>query len=264
MKSYLINLDRSCDRLTFMTEQFCKLGCDFTRVSAVDARMFTPEQIRDALAPNQKWPHPLTPAEIGCFLSHKKCLELIAQGEEDHAAIFEDDVLFGRDADKLLASGDWIPADADIIKIETHDKIVLLGTHLPCAETHFTVARLRSRHLLSAGYIISKPAAQRMLAFMEKPSAPLDHFLFDSEFGPFSNFAVYQTYPAMCRQVGLESTIDGNRKHAKTRPALMRLLLRETIRIYRRSRLAIIGACVNRGARKRWTPIPFEAGNETV
>jgi glycosyl transferase family 25 len=264
MKSYLINLDRSCDRLTFMTEQFCKLGCDFTRVSAVDARMFTPEQIRDALAPNQKWPYPLTPAEIGCFLSHKKCLELIAQGEEDHAAIFEDDVLFGRDADKLFASGDWIPADADIIKIETHDKIVLLGTHLPCAETHFTVARLRSRHLLSAGYIISKPAAQRMLAFMEKPSAPLDHFLFDSEFGPFSNFAVYQTYPAMCRQVGLESTIDGNRKHAKIRPALMRLLLRETIRIYRRSRLAIIGACVNRGARKRWTPIPFEAGNETV
>ncbi len=264
MKSYLINLDRSCDRLTFMTEQFCKLGCDFTRVSAVDARMFTPEQIRDALAPNQKWPHPLTPAEIGCFLSHKKCLELIAQGEEDHAAIFEDDVLFGRDADKLFASGDWIPADADIIKIETHDKIVLLGTHLPCAETHFTVARLRSRHLLSAGYIISKPAAQRMLAFMEKPSAPLDHFLFDSEFGPFSNFAVYQTYPAMCRQVGLESTIDGNRKHAKIRPALMRLLLRETIRIYRRSRLAIIGACVNRGARKRWTPIPFEAGNEAV
>lgn len=264
MKSYLINLDRSCDRLTFMTEQFCKLGCDFTRVSAVDARMFTPEQIRDALAPNQKWPHPLTPAEIGCFLSHKKCLELIAQGEEDHAAIFEDDVLFGRDADKLLASGDWIPADADIIKIETHDKIVLLGTHLPCAETHFTVARLRSRHLLSAGYIISKPAAQRMLAFMEKPSAPLDHFLFDSEFGPFSNFAVYQTYPAMCRQVGLESTIDGNRKHAKTRPALMRLLLRETVRIYRRSRLAIIGACVNRGARKRWTPIPFEAESETV
>lgn len=264
MKSYLINLDRSCDRLTFMTEQFCKLGCDFTRVSAVDARMFTPGQIQDALAPNQKWPHPLTPAEIGCFLSHKKCLELIAQGEEDHAAIFEDDVLFGRDADKLFASSDWIPADADIIKIETHDKIVLLGTHLPCAETHFTVARLRSRHLLSAGYIISKPAAQRMLAFMEKPSAPLDHFLFDSEFGPFSNFAVYQTYPAMCRQVGLESTIDGNRKHAKTRPALMRILLRETIRIYRRSRLAIIGSCVNRGARKRWTPIPFEAENETV
>lgn len=264
MKSYLINLDRSCGRLAFMMEQFRKLGCDFTRVGAVDARMFTPEQVQDALASNQKWPHPLTPAEIGCFLSHKKCLEFIAQGEEDHAAVFEDDVVFGRDAGKLFASSSWIPVDADIIKIETHERAVFLGAHLPCAETHFTVARLRSRHLLSAGYIISKPAAQRMLAFMEKPSAPLDHFLFDSEFGPFSNFAVYQTYPALCRQVGLESTIGGNRKRAKIRPTFMRLLVRETVRIYRRSRLAIIGACVNRGARKRWTPIPFEAGNETV
>ncbi len=53
MKSYLINLDRSCDRLAFMMEQFRKLGCDFTRVGAVDARMFTPEQVQDALASNQ-------------------------------------------------------------------------------------------------------------------------------------------------------------------------------------------------------------------
>ncbi len=262
MKSYLINLDRSRDRLVFMTEQFSRLGCDFVRVAAVDARMFTPELVQDTLASNQKWPHPLTPAEIGCFLSHRKCIELIAQGEENYAAVFEDDVVFGRGADKLFASINWIPVDADIVNIETHEKTVLLGPHLNCTDTDFTVARLRSRHLLSAGYIISKSAAQRMLAFMEKPSAPLDHFLFDSEFGPFSNFAVYQTYPALCRQVGLESTIGGNRKHAKIRPALMRLLVRETVRIYRRLRLVIIGTCVNMGARKRWTPIPFEAENE--
>ncbi|NKW10063.1 glycosyltransferase family 25 protein [Ochrobactrum tritici] len=78
-----------------------------------------------------KWPHPLTPAEIGCFLSHKKCLEFIAQGEEDHAAVFEDDVVFGRDAGKLFTSSNWIPVDADIIKIETHERAVLLGRICP-------------------------------------------------------------------------------------------------------------------------------------
>lgn len=92
MKCYLINLDRSVDRLSKMQSQFDSINISFTRVSGVDGKLLTAEQLAQITDAVQRWEIPLPASEIGCFLSHRKCIELIANGDDEYAAIFEDDV----------------------------------------------------------------------------------------------------------------------------------------------------------------------------
>lgn len=81
MLRMIINLDRSKDRWQHMLGQMSDLGMDdgdFLRVSAVDGRKLTLEQLNNAVAPlnssaKADFPDALTNTEIGCFLSRKKC-----------------------------------------------------------------------------------------------------------------------------------------------------------------------------------------------
>lgn len=256
MKSYLINLDRSQDRLEFMASEFERHGILFELVSAVDGRQLSDVERKSLASLSERWPAPLSPVEIGCFLSHRRCLERIATGEDEFAVIFEDDVRLSQGAARLLSTSDWIPDDADIVKIESHGAQVLISRTVKL-EGPYSIARLLSRHLLSAGYIISRKAAQRLLPLMEKTPAPLDHFLFDPDDGPFSNMIVYQCSPAICRQAGLESTL-GVRGKSKKRPTLFKLIGRELQRSIKRSKRNIVGAWTNITANGKWGPVPAD------
>lgn len=256
MKSYLINLDRSQDRLNFMASEFAKFEIPFERVPAVDGRLLSDDERNSLASLSVRWPAPLSPVEIGCFLSHRRCVERIAEGEDEFAAIFEDDVILSQGAVRLLSTSDWIPDDADIVKIESHGVHVLLSRTVR-QEGAYSIARLLSRHLLSAGYIISRKAAQRLLPMMDKAPAPLDHFLFDPEDGPFSDMAVYQCSPAICRQAGLESTL-GVRVKSKNRPTVHKLIWRELQRSIQRSKRNIVGAWTNITAKGKWAPVPVD------
>jgi len=118
MKSYLINLDRSPERLERMAVVFASLGMEFARTPAVDGRLLSVEE-RQRWLSDEETPFQLTAGEIGCFLSHRKCWEAAAAGSESHVAIFEDDVHLGKNAAEILSRTDWIPDDADVVKIET-------------------------------------------------------------------------------------------------------------------------------------------------
>ncbi len=257
MKCYLINLDRSEDRLTHMAHQFARLGIEFERISAFDGRALSASEIAAASAPDRRWKPGLTPAEIGCFFSHRRCLEAIAAGSEPFAIVVEDDIAFADDAADLLTRSDWIPRDADIVKIETQGKKVLIDRPVACSESQYSIARLHSTHILSAGYIVSRDAAKRIVAKMEKVSAPIDHFLFNPAFGIFEQLVIYQCTPALCRQAGLTSTLNAERKQTYVRPTLPSRLLRETMRVFRRVRIGIWGIWVNITTEKRWQRVPF-------
>lgn len=44
---------------------------------------------------------------------------MIAENNYPYGAIFEDDILFSAKAGTLIVDDGWIPADADIVKLET-------------------------------------------------------------------------------------------------------------------------------------------------
>lgn len=254
MKSYVINLNRSSDRLSFMSAQFAAYELPFERVEAVDGRLFSNDELATYSQMSQNWPDPLGAAEIGCFLSHRKCLEKAANSDEAFTAIFEDDVTLSKGAALLLSSDKWIPSDADIVKIEASGHEVLISRPV-VIEDQYAVTRLRSRHLLTGGYVVSRSGAQRLLKLMNKVPAPIDHFLFDPEDGPFNEFDMYQVTPAICWQSGLESTI-GNNRPRKRRPAFFPLLWREAKRFVRRTMRNTKGTWVNLTRTGKWGPIP--------
>jgi len=256
VKCYLINLERSQDRLAYMASQFNRMGLEFERVEAVNGRVMPEQELASFNTFSKNWPDPLSPAEIGCFLSHRKCLEIIATGIDAYAVIFEDDIKLSSGAAQLLPSDKWIPKDADIIKIDAYGHEVLISRSV-ASEGPYAVARLRSRHLLTGGYVVSRDAARKLLPLMQKAPAPIDHFLFDPNDGPFDELNIYQITPAICRQAGLESTIGKNRREQK-RPALFRLVIRELKRFGTRTMRNSLGLWVNFTKTGRWGPIPYD------
>jgi glycosyl transferase family 25 len=197
--AYLINLDRSPDRLGRMQARFDALQVGFVRVTAADGKALSDAEREAVSARHEDW-LPLTASEIGCFLSHRDCWRRIAEGDARYGCVFEDDMLLSRHLKDCLAEASWIPADAEIVKIEEGHNRVWLDMPLYELKDGFRLGRLRSTHYRAGGYIVSRDAARRLLAMTERFALPTDLFLFDAAIGEASRFVIYQLLPALAEQ----------------------------------------------------------------
>lgn len=267
MKAYIINLDRRADRLQDVTEVFRREGIDFVRVSAVDGWEYAKTL--------NGWKYPMTPPEVGCFYSHINCFELIASGEDEYGVVFEDDVILSKSASYYINNHSWIPRDTDIIKIETtsENKKVKVDCVHGLAHGAVKIGRLRSTHLGTGGYIISKNAAKILLSRISFPLMPIDKYLFVPGQGVLEDFSVCQLIPAICKQKLLESTIDiersawhalevDDRRRNKVSIGLSARILREITRPLKKNKDKLMDwwNVVQRSTRigRGWRRIPFE------
>ncbi len=115
MKTYLINLDRATDRASAMQMAFAAINLPFERVSAIDAESLTHAD-RRTYCDNDA----LSNGTVCCFLSHRRCWQKLVESGEPFCAVFEDDAVFGKAAQAIFSSLDWLPASFDIIKLETY------------------------------------------------------------------------------------------------------------------------------------------------
>lgn len=124
LQVFLINLDRSGDRLARCEPILDKLGLPWERVPAVEGKLLDPaylKQINPHPAPHGEWFRPLTPGEIGCFLSHLRCWQLIVERGLDCALILEDDFNVHEDCTRerlqTLAASAQGPHAWDVLKL---------------------------------------------------------------------------------------------------------------------------------------------------
>ena len=116
----VINLRGSTERLKKSAAELAAAGLAFERLEAVDGRLL-PQAELARLAPWDRGAFfkPLSPGEVGCYLSHLAALERIVREGWPRALVLEDDFLLGPDfaaqLRDLLASGRPVP---DIIKLE--------------------------------------------------------------------------------------------------------------------------------------------------
>ncbi|MGE5452937.1 MAG: glycosyltransferase family 25 protein [Acidobacteriota bacterium] len=90
----LINLDRSPERLARCAAILDRLGLPWERVPGVDGAQLDPaylKRLNPQPAPHGEWFRGLSAGELGCFLSHLKCWQLIADRQLPCAIILEDD-----------------------------------------------------------------------------------------------------------------------------------------------------------------------------
>lgn len=176
-----------------MDSQFRRLGLSYERVQAIDGKLLTSAEIaRHGQPQHSGWDW--APSEIACFLSHRLCWREIARGADEYVAVFEDDMHFLDEVQLLLANDAWIPAGAEIVKIEA-------ATLDHLARNPPRKLRLHKKRPIWTGagaYIISKRLASD-LALIEEFRSGIDCFLFDPA-EPGRTFDAFEIVPALCIQ----------------------------------------------------------------
>lgn len=216
MKSYIINLDRNPERLAHIDSRFKQLGLSYERIAAVDGKAVPREQFESFAAARpmdgtgdsytngkRTW----NPSSMGCFLSHYEAWKRIAEGENEYAAVFEDDIHISEKIVELLSSDQWIPENCDIIKLEPSYNRIRVEAIAAARIAGHAIARLiptRYEHcwpICTGGMIISRKTAQKLLSTSPQEQMIADIFLFSFTESPLaSTLNTYQIYPAICAQ----------------------------------------------------------------
>ena len=199
MRILIINLDRSSDRLNWIDKAFRDQNLTYERVSAIDAKAFSEHEIeefhRTCLSGFRQ-----RPLEIACNLSHKKCWRMIAEGDDDFVCVFEDDIHLSKDASRFLSSSEWIPADAELIKLETFNTKVEYFRNETRAALDRQLGVVRGFHPGCAGYIISRDGARRLLRMSDRLYAQISFVMFGPKPSGAESVKTYQLMPALCIQ----------------------------------------------------------------
>lgn len=227
LQIYYINLDRSTERRAFMERQFERLGLSVERIAAIDGRSLDAAQEAETS---------LTDGELGCFMSHRLAWRALVNSGRSYAVILEDDVNLSHNFSTVVASSQWIPDGADIVKLETMKRKVGISTTMrPMPGGH--TSRLLTRDVGGGGYLIHRREAIRLLS-EESMLRAVDLVLFSTR--AVRTQAIYQAVPAMVLQSQhtpsiLESTLKEARcnvKKARPRPPLLKRIPREIRRIW--------------------------------
>lgn len=169
LPAFVINLDRRPDRLAAIVENLDRIGVEATRISAIDAKTL----------PALKRPDNLNLGARACMLSHCKALRAFLATGRPAALILEDDAEVAADTAALLESTDWWPPGAGILKLESKSrKPRFVGAHRGRTPTGRSLRRMYHGSAGSAGYLIGRTAARKVLEACEETPVPIDHILF--------------------------------------------------------------------------------------
>lgn len=195
MKRLVINLARSPERWRFMAAQSDRHGLGLTRLEAVDGTAIAETEVRRLCAPDA-FGRRLTRFELACYFSHMAAWRAVADSAAAFGAVFEDDVFLAEDIAMFLGSPDWVPADADVVKLTANDVKVHLSARARPTLSGRVLHHLRSRTVDAGGYVVSARYARRLLAAGGHFAEPVDRVLLD----PSRGATLYQLVPGVCVQ----------------------------------------------------------------
>lgn len=209
MQFYLINLDRSPERLAWISGRLIELSITPNRIPAVDGKQLSSQDL-------ERWErvrHPrfgMGPGEIACFLSHRRAWQTFINSEQKWCFIAEDDVHLSDQLPSFLSNDDWIPTDADIVKAETVNQRVWLASNAVATVYAHSLRALRSYHGGSAGYFINKATAAMLLFETENFCTIPDQLLFNTKLQIAKRLKIYQIDPALTVQDWAHATPSAN------------------------------------------------------
>lgn len=198
MKAYLINLDRRPDRLNRFVAQARDLGFAFERVVAVDGQEPALQARAEAAGPGRFCPQ-IGAYELACFESHRKAWAAILASGDTHGLVMEDDLVLAPDFAELLRDG-WVPEGADIVRVETWLTQTRFDLRPVGTVQGRKIHRMRSTMLGGGAYVLSGPAARRLLEATREIVDPVDHVLFSEDSPLFAALAIHQLIPAAAIQ----------------------------------------------------------------
>ncbi len=214
LEVYLINLDRSKDRLFSMKQKLLKLGLEFTRISAIDGRqtLFSNNQINEEKYSLCHGKY-ITATEVACYISHYNTLRKFLKSDKKYALILEDDIAFSKNFLLILKTL--------LKKSETWDFIKFNGAHsggnikyesiLPNVDLVFNLFHQSK----SGAYLLNKRAARAYVSKMLPMFVPVDH-----EYIKFWKYDLrgFSVSPFPSWEEGASSTIDYDIMYKNRKP----------------------------------------------
>jgi glycosyl transferase family 25 len=219
---YVINLDRSPERLQAVKDSAAQFGIAVRRVPAVDGKALPKSFASDFDEVSFRLLHGKTPmpAEIGCYFSHLRALEEIVSGDAPYAVIVEDDIEF---------TADFMPFIEALARISGWDAVKLVNHRTPLfrpfrqVHSRYSIGRCAHGPLGSAAaYVVSRQGAGKLLVALRPMRLPYDVAL---ERGWCGNYAIFTTdRPLVAFSTQAPSTIAGRAAYARARlPAWKRI-----------------------------------------
>jgi glycosyl transferase family 25 len=176
MRVIFINLARAAERRAAMERQLAKLGLDFERLEASDGAALMPAD-RDPIDHNKRraiTPYPLSDNEIGCWLSHRRALQMVGEGTGLIAAVVEDDAQLAPEFPRVLQAIEKASPDFDFIFLHRKNKKgeIFIPTAPLLPDLH--LGRVGPAHMGAIGYVVSKQGAQKFLAYASRFAHAVD------------------------------------------------------------------------------------------
>ncbi|MGS0695182.1 glycosyltransferase family 25 protein [Shewanella sp. 0m-4] len=242
MRCFVISLLTEEKRRAHINQAFSSQAIPFEFFDATTPDLNEAEAIRLQIATQRTT---LSKGELSCLLSHVAILQKIVDESVPFAAIFEDDIHLGKNANHYLCSDCWIPEQVELIKLEMFNHIAkgaFWGGYKLGSGTE--LFKLQGRHLGAAGYVVSCNMASKLLNEIRqfRPIEAIDKIMFE-EMITSNKLDVYQLQPAICAQDDildkksslLHSSLNSERVlPAKKKLTIGQKLKREVDRIFSR------------------------------
>ena len=229
---YVINMDKSTDRLSGMTSQIEVMGKPFVRIPAIVGKDLSSQEVQEFTTGSCNYF--CTSSMIGCFLSHKKAWQACIDNGDKYCMILEDDC-------KLVDTfqQDLNNCTDELSKIDPQWDFLYLGCLGACDLSHDydligTALKLFNPNIIKklnvdakyvfipespAGfqsYVISQECARKMIGFMDKVDYHVDiSFLKHSE-----SFNIY----ACIKTIGMQYSTVGNSSQTESFPIMINSL----------------------------------------
>ena len=171
---YVINLDRSPDRLKNITRRLKILNIPFTRFSAVDGknRIFNSSEVnsfRYFLSHGKT----VTPTEVACFISHVNVMKkFVNESVKPFALILEDDMILNYDFVDVLSC---------LIDKKNWDLVKLNGAHrggnldICVLNDNYNLVKNYFHQSKTGAYVLNRYAAKQYIKQLLPMFVPIDH-----------------------------------------------------------------------------------------
>lgn len=171
-----INLDKDAQRRARVEAEFARLGVAGERFPAVwwkqlpseiQAGMYSPEL-------NQtQYYKPLVDGEKGCYASHIQAWQQLLRGTAAAMVVLEDDVVLDDAFSEVVQAIAALPPDWDMVKLMGRFGDEKVRASKPLTTRHALI-QYRRVPSMTAGYVVSRRGAQKLLASRLPFGRPID------------------------------------------------------------------------------------------
>jgi glycosyl transferase family 25 len=198
MLAYYINLDRRTERRASMEARFDALDIEHVRISAHMPADVTEAQRRRFCNPHAyRWQ---SEGELACSLSHIAALRAFLGTTEPFAAIFEDDAILSPSLPEFLRMFERQAPKIDILRFETDNSRMRLAPRPVMQLNGYALYKMFAAGGGAAAYIVSRRAAERIIAGDEVLANLTDQALFNPQAPLSRELVVLQVVPALAMQ----------------------------------------------------------------